>query len=81
VGRLQEESTKLMREPFGRFPTEAVNFWNSHSKLINSHAERIIAFHRDYSQVLINTSDKFMKETIGLIKTVLTGYLGVSTST
>lgn len=68
LGRLQGESAKLIREPFERFPTEAVNFWNSHSRFIDSHAERIIAFHRDYSQVLINTSDKFMKETIGLIK-------------
>ena len=66
--RLHEESTRLVRETFERFPAEAVNFWNTHSRFIDSHAGKIIAFHKDYSQVLINTSDKFMKETIGLIK-------------
>jgi hypothetical protein len=66
--RLQGESTKLIREPLGRFPTEAANFWSGHSKLINSHAEKIIDFHRDYSQAMMNTSDKFMKEILGLIK-------------
>jgi len=66
--RVHEESTKLMREPFGRFPTEMVNLWNVHSKLTNNHAEKIIAFQKDYSQGVMNTSDKFIKETLGLIK-------------
>ncbi|MGE5445002.1 MAG: hypothetical protein ACM3SR_10455 [Ignavibacteriales bacterium] len=55
-GRLHEESTKLMREPFERFPTEMVNFWNGHSKLTNSHVEKIIDFQRDYSQAVLALS-------------------------
>ncbi|GEM_PF-2358661 len=51
LGRLQGESAKLIRESLERFPTEVVNFWNSHSRFIDSHAERIIAFHRDFSGV------------------------------
>jgi hypothetical protein len=66
--RLQEESTKLTKEPFGRFPTEMFNFWSGNSKFINSHVEKIIAFQRDYSQTVMNTSDKLMKETLGLMK-------------
>ena len=66
--RLQEESTKLVREPFGGFPTDMFNFWRGNSSFINRHMEKIFAFQRDYSQTVMNTSDKLMKETMELMK-------------
>lgn len=66
--RIQEASAKLMVEPFVGFPTEAVNFWGSNSKFINGHVGKMVAFQKDYSQAVTNTSDKFMKEAIGFMK-------------
>lgn len=66
--RIQEATAKLMGELFRGFPTEAVNFWGGNSKFINSHVGKIVAFQKDYSQVVTNTSDKFMKEALGLMK-------------
>jgi hypothetical protein len=66
--QVHEETTKLMREPFGRFPIEGVNFWSDNSKFINSHVEKIFAFQKDCSRAAMNTSDRFIKETLGLMK-------------
>jgi hypothetical protein len=66
--RMHEESTKPMREPFGRFQTDAGNFWGGNSMFINTHVEKMITFQKEYSHAVINTSDKFMKETLGLMK-------------
>ncbi len=66
--RVHEESTKLMREPFGRFQTDAGNLWSGNSTIKNTHLEKIITFQKNYSHAVINTLDKFMKETLGLMK-------------
>jgi hypothetical protein len=64
---VQEEYTTLIRE-LGKSPTEAFNFWSGNSKFVNNHVEKIIAFQKDYSSTAINTSDRLMKETLGLMR-------------
>lgn len=57
----KEYYTTLTTEIVERFSTEAVNFWNDNSR---NHPERVISFQKDFSNVVINTSDRFMKEAL-----------------
>jgi len=63
----QESYATLMRELLERFPTESVNFWGT-PKLVTKHGEKIIALQKDYSSVVMNTSDRFMKEALTLMR-------------
>jgi hypothetical protein len=64
---VQQQYTTLMRE-LGKFPTETVNFWIGNPKFINSQIGKIFALQKDYSTALMNTSDRFMKEALVLMK-------------
>jgi hypothetical protein len=53
--------TTLTTEIVERFSTEAVNFWNYNSR---NHLQRVISFRKVFSNVVMNTSDRFMKEAL-----------------
>jgi hypothetical protein len=63
---MQDKYTTVMKELFGRFPfpTEAFSFWAGESKSTTNPVEKMMALQKDYFNLLINTSDRFMKEAL-----------------
>lgn len=61
------------RELFGRLPNEAVSFWRGNPKFVNNYLEGIFALEKDYASVVMNTSDRFMKEALTIMKKGIDG--------
>jgi len=63
----QEGYTKLMRE-LEKFPPEMASFWSNSLKPVNGQTDKILALQKDYSDAVLNTSDRIMKEALTLTR-------------
>jgi hypothetical protein len=57
-----------MRELFRRLPAEAVNLWDGNPRFVNNYLEKTMALQKDYASVVRNTSDRFVKEALVLMR-------------
>jgi hypothetical protein len=70
---VQEEYASLVKGLFDKLTNQVVSFSGSNSKFVIAPVERMLSLQGGYFSVLINTSDRFMKETTRLMKNGIEG--------
>jgi hypothetical protein len=68
---IQESYATLMRELLEKIPAGAVSSRSGNPKFASDYVEKLVALQRDYSRVVMNTSDRFVKEAHKLMKNVI----------